>query len=386
MCANAARLAQSKGLHRQPAKSWALPENEVLHRNWLFWAIYCVEKYIAYRSGRPSAIDDNDISCEIPSKIAPGSTIGLEYFVNIIKHAQIASEISTRLASCKAFRQTPEVLAQTASELSLRLRTWKTSLPAYLQPGASFKSLERPHGIRNGHIIYLHYAYYGSLMAIHTIFTYPWISAALGIEQSLEFQSQIFVSTNAVAEAARSILMTTRDLEIDAGLPQVLAFYYPIIGLINLFIYILKFPNIPSAPSDVALMDVGTGHFGTLEFITKDLSFHFAREVAAIASATVSKAKGIDTRVNTLPPTPMERSRLTPSMELGHVNDVRLRSHSITSGWQANTQRVMSSRAIKHFAMSIVPLITSPLLSEPQTSRAANLSCCEARSVRGQRL
>ena len=54
LCSSAARLAQSKGLHRQPAKLWNVPHSEVLHRNWLFWAIYCCEKGIINRSGRPS--------------------------------------------------------------------------------------------------------------------------------------------------------------------------------------------------------------------------------------------------------------------------------------------------------------------------------------------
>ena len=57
MCANAARVAQAKGLHRQPSRTWNLPETEILHHNWLFWAIYCCEKQIAQRCGRPSVID-----------------------------------------------------------------------------------------------------------------------------------------------------------------------------------------------------------------------------------------------------------------------------------------------------------------------------------------
>jgi hypothetical protein len=53
-CSGAVRLAQAKGLHRQPAKAWNLPEFEVLYRNWLWWAIYCFDKHIAKRSARPS--------------------------------------------------------------------------------------------------------------------------------------------------------------------------------------------------------------------------------------------------------------------------------------------------------------------------------------------
>jgi hypothetical protein len=71
-----------------------------------------------------------------------------------------------------------------------------------------------------------------------------------------------------------------------------LAFYYPFVGLINLFIYILKYPTLPSALSDVALMDVITGHFGRVEFITSaELAFPFIREITSLANKMVKKAK-----------------------------------------------------------------------------------------------
>ena len=56
-CSGASRLAQAKGLHRQPPRSWNLTESEVIHRSWLWWAIYCCEKHIARRSGRPSVAE-----------------------------------------------------------------------------------------------------------------------------------------------------------------------------------------------------------------------------------------------------------------------------------------------------------------------------------------
>jgi hypothetical protein len=54
LCTNAARVAQAKGLHRRPADTWNLSKHDELHFSWLFWAIYCCEKHIAHRSGRPS--------------------------------------------------------------------------------------------------------------------------------------------------------------------------------------------------------------------------------------------------------------------------------------------------------------------------------------------
>ncbi|CAI7612364.1 unnamed protein product [Penicillium glandicola] len=50
----ATRLAQAKGLHRQPAQSWNLPQAEQQLRIRLFWTLYILEKHISHRSGRPS--------------------------------------------------------------------------------------------------------------------------------------------------------------------------------------------------------------------------------------------------------------------------------------------------------------------------------------------
>ena len=71
-----------------------------------------------------------------------------------------------------------------------------------------------------------------------------------------------------------------------------LVFYYPMVGLVNLFLYILKYPSLPSAAADVALLDMVVGHFGHLEDVTNsDLAYPFAREVSAIAHKVVSNSQ-----------------------------------------------------------------------------------------------
>lgn len=68
-------------------------------------------------------------------------------------------------------------------------------------------------------------------------------------------------------------------------------FYYPMTGLINLFIHILRFPVLSTAQSDIALLDIIAGHFAHMEFVTgSELKFPFARNVAALARQTVDKA------------------------------------------------------------------------------------------------
>lgn len=64
------------------------------------------------------------------------------------------------------------------------------------------------------------------------------------------------------------------------------------VGLINLFLYILKYPTLPSAVSDVAVLDIAVGHFGHLEVVTAaELSYPFPREIAALAYKTMRDAK-----------------------------------------------------------------------------------------------
>ena len=64
------------------------------------------------------------------------------------------------------------------------------------------------------------------------------------------------------------------------------------VGVINLFLYILKYPTLPSAVSDVAVLDIAVGHFGHLEVVTvAEISYPFPREVAALTYKTVKNAK-----------------------------------------------------------------------------------------------
>jgi hypothetical protein len=67
--------------------------------------------------------------------------------------------------------------------------------------------------------------------------------------------------------------------------------FSPLVALVNLFIYILKYPTLPTADSDIALMHIAVGHFGRLEFASADQAFPFARDVTSLASVMVRKAR-----------------------------------------------------------------------------------------------
>ena len=65
LCSNAIRLAYAQGLHRQAPLSWNLSEEEKYRRTCIFWALYCLDKDIACRSGRPSVGNPSSRSIQV---------------------------------------------------------------------------------------------------------------------------------------------------------------------------------------------------------------------------------------------------------------------------------------------------------------------------------
>lgn len=67
------------------------------------------------------------------------------------------------------------------------------------------------------------------------------------------------------------------------------------LGVINLFIYILKYPTLSSVHSDLALLDIATGHFGHVKLLTaSELEFTFPREIATLAYDVVQRFSKTD--------------------------------------------------------------------------------------------
>jgi hypothetical protein len=145
-------------------------------------------------------------------------------------------------------------------------------------------------------------------MALHAVFTYPWIIPFLNGKNTLSFKTQEWRSTAAVAEAARAIILATQSIEINANSPHWwvtrkydlasliyllpglrLPFTYPMFALINLFICVLKNMRSDIVHSDLSLLDMAVGHFARLEIVTSyELSFPFGREVASLARQSVT--------------------------------------------------------------------------------------------------
>ena len=91
--------------------------------------------------------------------------------------------------------------------------------------------------------------------------------------------------------------MDIKESELKNGLltslPRInrLTFFFPLVGLMNLFVYVLKYPFASSVARDLFLMDVVVGHFGYLHFISaSEFVFPFPREIASYAGRLVRNA------------------------------------------------------------------------------------------------
>ena len=340
MCKNAVQLAQAKGLHREPSASWGLSPTDLLTRNWLWWTIYVIDKQMSLRSGRPSAIDDNDISTLIPTTAPPGSGLDVEMLTLIIRHAQICSQVMTRIMSVKSSKQGFDSAYDTVQDIQSQLEGLLRKIPSSLDNRAT-SSAAPLSASRRLLSSYLYSDIYSTVMATHIIFFYPWISFSLRSESNHLFREQIKVSANTIAYSARQIILQLKTHRLDVSCSTWATFFHPMNAYINLFLYVLKEPDAVSARGDLALLNVVSGHFGQLEYVTGgSMSFDFPRDCNALCLRTMRRTKESRTEAYTVPATP-QHPRNDQSREMGILNDYIYANGKMVSSSSDNVSHAM---------------------------------------------
>ncbi|KXH45058.1 hypothetical protein CSIM01_01187 [Colletotrichum simmondsii] len=165
----ASRLAQSIGLNCTPPLEWSLSDVEKKERNRVFWAVYCLDKSIALRCGRPAVICDEEISCTFPRGIDlahPGSAtnvtetgegeLDVDFFRYFTKLARIGGDISRSLYSASALFMPISRLVPALDRLLQDLEKWLISIPIKVRPGRPLALttifvhvVSNPHDSRN---------------------------------------------------------------------------------------------------------------------------------------------------------------------------------------------------------------------------------------------
>jgi hypothetical protein len=111
-------------------------------------------------------------------------------------------------------------MMRAVKELEGLLHSWKESISHLIRPGTEIKHQLLPLGTSLDYVLYLQFAYYGSLVATHSVFFYPWNLCRFGsLSQSTVLASQVVSSSEVVAEASRNIILTTKQVNANASSP-----------------------------------------------------------------------------------------------------------------------------------------------------------------------
>ncbi|KAJ9494771.1 hypothetical protein H2202_009672 [Exophiala xenobiotica] len=288
LVANAYRLACGQGLHVQPAPSWNLPEEEKSLRQCVFWAIYCLDKQVAVRSGRPSLIDDEDINCPLPTSERSDGSVNARYTQACIKINHLSSVTRKMLFKASAWRQAPRHLVNNVTTLQMKLEELRASLKLQCQIDLPMNITKPPAGLNMQQALSIQFLYYNLVWDIHTTLAHPWFRGVTGLDRHPDFQVQISQSCAIVAETSRATILDSRFIQLDANCPMPVAYYSPLYAVVNVFINILCDPSGAAAQSDLRLMDVASGYFARLEYTTdSQWSVPLVKDTATIARTAV---------------------------------------------------------------------------------------------------
>ncbi|KAF2827187.1 hypothetical protein CC86DRAFT_369390 [Ophiobolus disseminans] len=288
----AVRLAFARGLNLQPTTT-NISFQETQRRSWIFWTIYCFEKQLTLRAGRPSAIDDDDISCDLPTWAPDTNSNFVECFRQTVSLAMLSSAIAKSFTTVKARKRSFVEKAELVQTFHEKLQSWHSNLPRMFKVAFPLEAQHLPRGVRAEHVMYLYLSYHGNMTAIHSILGHPWNLPAPDSADQLggAVCRQIDLSDKALANASQKIIIITRSVSVDAAAPVWLVFYYPLLGMINMFISILKAPASESTAKSIGVIDMAAGYFAYLDYSTDSIfSFALIQNLAQWARQAVTTA------------------------------------------------------------------------------------------------
>ncbi|KAH6867680.1 fungal-specific transcription factor domain-containing protein [Thelonectria olida] len=356
----ASRLAQSLGLNCHPQPGWNLSEGEIEERNRVFWVIYCLDRTIALRCGRPSMIHDDEISCRFPRGVQiarrPGTGLAPEenspnfdFFLSFTRLSRICGIISRRLYSATALYSSSSQLLSILDQLLQDLESWRRMIPTEIQPGKPFRWKHYTRGLSQMQLVVLHSSYYYVLCAIYRRFT-PLFT--YNEENAQDFIPPKTHITH--IEAARSIVLLTKHLDVESFTPVWLVFYYPLTALTTIFIHVVSNPLNESTQNDIALMEVVIGFFGRLEYVSSgEAAFTKMTELVRQARSVTNNAARAHS--NTRSPEPQRNCR--PSLALSPEDrmDAEETPLELTDNSTTQSYRMLSSHLSSNCAQTAVP-------------------------------
>lgn len=146
--------------------------------------------------------------------------VNLDFLNPWIKHAQVSGHITQQITALKASSPSLDEVVRTISDLERTLREWHDSLPPVFRIETNLSDI--PPDLDIVHVLYMHYAFFGGLIAINSLLAHPWNSEVVQLRQSdmagLETHAAQCLLT--VVGASRQIIRRLRHVSIDVCSPR----------------------------------------------------------------------------------------------------------------------------------------------------------------------
>ncbi|KAJ9144566.1 3-hydroxybenzoate 6-hydroxylase 1 [Pleurostoma richardsiae] len=268
----AIRIAHSIGLHRfiRPWASSTSLENlpagyQVdlgLHGR-VWWSCYAMEKLMELETGRPSAINDEDIDQVLPPAPSPADN-PTDFFSYWVRLAKILSQISKHL-----YRQKPDSAWQLMSEigsLDQQLQEWANVMPEGIKPGhelfASHGLGQQPYQQHVSGFLSLQY-YQAQITLLRASLIFPTSSFTDEVKRlgpSLPSYVRLLQSENICTGAARSTVRQVLELDDHGIHSRIWSVTQPFLAAVVLALHIVKNPSKRLVRSDLELLITATEH------------------------------------------------------------------------------------------------------------------------------
>lgn len=164
-------------------------------------------------------IDDEEINCEIPNTRILGSSVNIFYCDTLIRLAQISSLACKKVFSYQAVQKGCRAVIGALANLDDQLQALKLIVEPILRLDCPVDPKNLPSSLSLQQTIYLHYAYYNTVLDIHTVLTIPWLQNIQGLTHDLPSPRQVQKSTEVVAKTCRDAILSTTHMQLDASTP-----------------------------------------------------------------------------------------------------------------------------------------------------------------------
>ncbi|KAL4985796.1 hypothetical protein BDW68DRAFT_179411 [Aspergillus falconensis] len=238
-----------------------LNANEIEHRRMLFWLAAALDLEASYRFSVPPTHKEDAIWEMLPLgplsdyyRLPSSHETGVFcVFKSSMELAQIRSQVYREFYQPPTENRPLHQVLTLVGDLDCKLQAWRKSIPPEYQPGPQATSLSRSSPRLSINLLSLHYWFYDTMIAIHSLLALNEFKFAhnlmegnpLATTVALYEHPRVLSSASLTAKAARASLALLRHLPSDHLFLGILS-YYPSVAMRTLASSIARNPrNLP---------------------------------------------------------------------------------------------------------------------------------------------